>query len=657
MAIQTVAHIADVSFKDHFLDLDGAKPTNGKITVNHNTFDVAFGDDGKVTVRFASGNAFTNAFRGKTLDRFVRTLQAQYDGWLDEQRKIEEAKAEELRITGGYKDNPNAGTVTEKAAALREKILADKPAGYEKFLSRLDDIERLAGLRNSLTRVEKGTDCDRMVRECGREFGKSGFLTHFDDNTKGLDERAKKGYVLNMLDTIIDGFLGAVDLIEQGKTTALDFLKAFDGACVEAKGDNVQEFLARAAGIVKVAKSDETTDLARSIGAELADIAEQVRQPFYEKARSECEAGVRADCAKKGITDEAEIKNRIENKALMIVAGQDDEVKAAIKKEFEERGKFALYGTLAGAKRPLTEIAKDPETGKWTVTTFKDKDGNPVMKEVSGGDIDKNFSKLVDMYLEDVFDLGGIENKIRTVEPGEISFASREDLKAEGVLAKAAEFSAPEKLGELAKLVKAELAFELDEAEAAGFDAKLAQALDDVLQTRNADDPAETAKRFKTFAANYVSNAYFDKTDDLARLVHLVKSRVETLVNPEKKDLSDLDGKVDRCTQMMCNAFPDHRINVGKVKAYLGITFKSIVKNVYKPDADKRNMIYQFCTKVHGYFFKNGTLFTDQLGANMGHRAAGREEVKQYELFRVLQQCIKRFNNAPPSWYMHNANG
>ena len=327
MPIQ-VDRIRDVSLQDHFMGLDDKAPVNGKITVNHNTFDVTFGDDGKVTARFASGNAFTNLFRGKTLDRFVRTLQAQYDGWLDEQRKIEEAKAEELRITGGYKDNPNAGTVAEKAAALREKILADKPAGYEKFISRLDDIERLAGLRNSLTRVEKGTDCDRMVRECG----KSGFLTHFDTNTKGLDERAKKGYVLNMLDTIIDGFLGAVDLIEQGKTTALDFLKAFDGACVEAKGDNVQEFLARAAGIVKAAKSDETTDLARSIGAELADIAEQVRQPFYEKARTECEAGVRADCAKKGITDEATIKDRIENKALMIVAGQDDEVKAAIKK-------------------------------------------------------------------------------------------------------------------------------------------------------------------------------------------------------------------------------------------------------------------------------------------------------------------------------------
>ena len=40
MAIQTVAHIANVSFKDHFLGLNGDAPVNGKITVNDNTFDV-----------------------------------------------------------------------------------------------------------------------------------------------------------------------------------------------------------------------------------------------------------------------------------------------------------------------------------------------------------------------------------------------------------------------------------------------------------------------------------------------------------------------------------------------------------------------------------------------------------------------------------------
>ncbi len=40
MAIQTVAHIANVSFKDHFLGPDGNNPVNGKIKVHNNTFDV-----------------------------------------------------------------------------------------------------------------------------------------------------------------------------------------------------------------------------------------------------------------------------------------------------------------------------------------------------------------------------------------------------------------------------------------------------------------------------------------------------------------------------------------------------------------------------------------------------------------------------------------
>ena len=80
MAI-TVDHIADVSFANHFLQ--GEVPVDGKITVmgsttNGNTFDVRF-DDGKVNVRFASGNFFTNMFRGKTLSRLTQRLQTQYD--------------------------------------------------------------------------------------------------------------------------------------------------------------------------------------------------------------------------------------------------------------------------------------------------------------------------------------------------------------------------------------------------------------------------------------------------------------------------------------------------------------------------------------------------------------------------------------------------
>ena len=55
MPVQSVAHIADVSFKDHFLGLNGDAPVNGKIKVDHNTFDVSFAN-GRVEARFASGN-------------------------------------------------------------------------------------------------------------------------------------------------------------------------------------------------------------------------------------------------------------------------------------------------------------------------------------------------------------------------------------------------------------------------------------------------------------------------------------------------------------------------------------------------------------------------------------------------------------------------
>lgn len=92
-----VAHIANVSFEDHFLR--GNAPVGGKInvkgsTINGNTFDVRF-EGGKVNVRFASGNFFTNMFRGKTLSRLTQTLQTQYDTWIANQEKIAQQKAVE----------------------------------------------------------------------------------------------------------------------------------------------------------------------------------------------------------------------------------------------------------------------------------------------------------------------------------------------------------------------------------------------------------------------------------------------------------------------------------------------------------------------------------------------------------------------------------
>ncbi len=40
MPITTVQHIANVSFKEHFLGPDGKDPVNGKIKAHNNTFDV-----------------------------------------------------------------------------------------------------------------------------------------------------------------------------------------------------------------------------------------------------------------------------------------------------------------------------------------------------------------------------------------------------------------------------------------------------------------------------------------------------------------------------------------------------------------------------------------------------------------------------------------
>ena len=114
----TVNHIRDVSFKDHFLGLNGDAPVNGKITVNDNTFDVSF-DNGKVKAKFASGNWFTNFFRGKTMGRFTEALQTQYNDWIKEKTKASAADA-------GFKDNPGVPDV--KKAGSRSTTTSPEPS-------------------------------------------------------------------------------------------------------------------------------------------------------------------------------------------------------------------------------------------------------------------------------------------------------------------------------------------------------------------------------------------------------------------------------------------------------------------------------------------------------------------------------------------------
>ena len=638
--------IADLSLASHFKASETNAPANGQIKIHKNVYDVTFAD-GRVNARFLTGNAFTNFFRSKTLGRFTRTLQAQYDTWLDRQREIEEAKAAELALTLGFSDNPEAGKVKAVVDEFKAILEETNPAGKETYLSRLGDIERLAELRNQLTRNPSGTDCNRLVKEAG-------FLTHFDDNAKKLDAKGKKGYVLNMIDEIINGFLAAAAQMKDKKTEVVEFLRFFDGACVEAKNDNIQDWLSNAAGIGKASRSNPSHDLAYSVAAEFAVIAEEVRAPYYEDARKECEAEVRAACAKKNITNEAEIMKKIEAKAALIVLDKDAEILPKIREALEDHGRFALYGSLVGAKRPITEVAKDPATGKWTVTTLVDKSGAPVLKPVSAYDIDRNFSKLVDMYLEDAVEMGMVEHKTATEEP---VYATREDLRPGAVLAEAAKYASGEAdIAGLARLVKAQFSYATDLPDEE-FLQKVRIALDEILTTKKDDNPADTKEFFKRFVQNHADGSYFDERSDLARLANLVARRAETLIDREKAQMSKIPEASARCAQMMKNAFRqlNMRVFTGKAKNYIEMTLKQLVRNAN--NGKEGNRMTQEGKMVLGHLMPNGVLFTDNPVYDLGHRAAGGREVKLHECFKLLMRCMQRYALAPQNYYMKKTNG
>ena len=641
MAIK-VDHIADVSLADHFLE--GEALVNGKITVmgsttNGNTFDVKF-DDGKVNVRFASGNFFTNMFRGKTLARLTKSLQNQYEIWLAEQEVLEAKRAEEARITGGYKDNPNAGKVAAVVEEFKAALAKANPPNLKQQQDFLDGIAKLAELRNTLTRVERGSDCHEAV-------GKAGFLIHTNDYAKDLDDHGKKGYILRTIDTVIDGLIQVAGKMTDKAKQVPDFMLDFDGACVEAKGDNLMDWLAREAGIIKAARSTKAHDLAYSINAEFKYIADGVLEPYVKEARASCEAEIRADFAEKGIEDELIISETIETKVQQILYKKDDEIRPKIRQALEEKGKFVLYEALVGAKRPMTEISRDEDTKVWTVTKLVDANGAPIMKSVSAYDIDNVFSRMVDMFLEDALTMGMVVNETRTAE--NITFATRADLRGDAVVALAEKYAAGgvDKT-ELARLVKAEIPFaaEIPENE---FAQHLERALGDIAALK-CDDPAEAKNKFRNFASNYANGAYFDKTNDLGRLVHLLASRTATLASPEKKILANIDAMATRCAQMMRNAYPDHHVFVGKAQTFIAKALRNIVKKAFHGPED--DSITKEAKEFVDKLAVNGNLFTDNIRYDLAHRAAGRDEVKLHDALRYIHRYVRRFAGAEASWYM-----
>ncbi len=676
MPVQSVAHIADVSFKDHFLGLNGDAPLNGKIKVNHNTFDVSF-ENGRVQARFASGNWFTNLFRGGTMDRFTQTLQAQYDNWIQEKTKASAADA-------GFKDNPGVPDVKKavdecfdilyanrakldattvdcsksvmKAFAMpHSEIELDEndverlayylegkamPPNLAKYLDRLGQIAELAAIRNELTTAPSGTEAANTLLE------RLKILTHLDENCAGQPEAEKKRHVLRTIDNVIDGFLQAVRSMKNKDAELVEFLDKFDGVCLEAKSDNVQEWSLRQLGAGSAARSEEKHDLAYSAAAEFNVLADEVKAPFREAARKECEAAIRAECAEKGIVNEEEIERRISSKVEMILFSKEGEIAPLIRRKLETEGRFALYDNLAGAKRPVTAISRNGD--KWTVTTVKDKSGNVLKKPVSAYDIDRNFSKLVDMYMEDAVAMNAIENV--TVEKSHYKVANRMDHRAKEVVDCAIGIGKdPASVKKFAEVVKSQLHFKID-IPAEEFEEAVGKALGDVTAMKDNSDDAKTEAAFGRFMNNYADGSYADQLTDTGRLANLVARRVEYLTANKQSQLANLDTKAAHCAQMLKMSYKDRTVDVRKAQEAIETTLRNMIERVQRNDPADQGV--PSCKKYLGQLMYNGRLFTDMHSLDIAHRPAGKVEIALNQNFKTLLACVKHYGQIDPNTFL-----
>ena len=668
-----VEHIANVSFTQHFLGIGGDAPANKEIGVNDNVFDVTF-ENGQVNARFTSGNWFTNLFRGKTMRRFKENLQTQYDNWVN---GMETAKS------AGFKVNTNVAAIRDTVNTCldvihdaREKLdkvplhcskdafracamphfeieleLRDlerldyykesMPQNIKKYANRLGQIGELAAVRNELMSVATGTEADAIL------LNRLGFKTHVANNYMGKSETEKKQYILNMIDAIIDGFLQAVNGMKDKNTELFEFLDAFDGACVEAKNDNVQTWLQNAAGISKASRSDTTNDLAFSAAAEFNALADEVKAPFREEARKSCEAEIRAQCKKENVTSEELIKARIDTQVDRILEKRTGEIEPLILEKIKTDGKFALYENLVGAKRPVTLMSKD-ENGGWTVTTLVDKNKKPILKPVSAYDIDKNFDKLVEMYKEDAVLMGLVKYETREesgLEPG-----NRMDFHAKGVLdlANAAKKN-DAKLKELADAVKAQMRVHPDVTDAE-LENAVREGLGDLTRSMSNNDD-ENRTKFDGFVNNVADGSYADQLSDADRLANLIARRVENILAPQEALLADIDNKAARCAQMMKLVYRDKTVDVQKAQQAIATTLRTMNERI-QSTGDSNNKSDKACRDNFNRIVTNGRLFTDKVVYDVSHRPAGSDEVNLHKDLDYLLACIKHYGKIDPKVFI-----
>ena len=375
-----------------------------------------------------------------------------------------------------------------------------------------------------------------------------------------------------------------------------------------------------------------------------------MKAPLREAARKECEAAVRAQCAEKGIRDEAAIQETIDHRVEMMLFKKDAEITPLVEQAIRTRGKSFLYENLCGALRPVTTVEKN--NGKWTVTTLVDKDGAPVKKPVSAFDIDKNFNKFVEMYMEDAVTMGLVENKTHTVS-GKATFATKQDLCAKGVIKLAADYlkAGAEDFAALLGAVKKELrpGFALPDDKLEGA---VRDALDKIRGTRKNDDD-ETKADFRRLVNNFATAAYKDMRNDGMRLVHLLARSVEHSRGKMADNcLADLEGKALRCAQMLKFAYKDKIVDVAKAKAAIVETIKTLVKNAFP--SDPRTHASKSCKDALQRLMFGGRLFTDQIEYDMGHRAGGNAEINLMKNFGYMLSCVTKLAGIDKSTFIRD---
>ena len=117
--------------------------------------------------------------------------------------------------------------------------------------------------------------------------------------------------------------------------------------------------------------------------------------------------------------------------------------------------------------------------------------------------------------------------------------------------------------------------------------------------------------------------------------------------------LTDLDAKASRCAQMLRVAYPSWKVNVAKAKDAISTTIERLVKAAYpdeiKPeDQQKVNTARRYLKHIQF----NGTLFTERLEYDIGHRAAGKNEINLHDQLRALLSLVKRIANVPSNAYI-----